>query len=433
MRKSAGLDANSRSRPDAHVASVTWSGVNSRGLAAFWVTFGLLLSMILVVVARAQGAGIVEGQLVNGTAGGQDPGSGLTVLLRVYRGEVEEETLETTTDAEGRFRFDGLDTDASLEYWPEAVYEGVSFSSAEPLQFGGEPITVSTTIMVYETTDDDSAIRLGSVHIIAESFGQVLRISEIHLLGNTGDRVYVGPDGDAGQGETIFVPLPEQGVGVAFGEGVAADRFVEVEGGLADTAPVLPGSESSLIFFSYHLMVTGETVPLERRFSYPVTSLNILVAQPGLTLNSEQLQSMGIELFQGREYELHIAQSLAADAPLVMEFVPVETVGGAETSGMPPASGQGVAGAATRGNQHLLLPIGVGLAALAVLGAVLYPQVTCRATHGPASGPNLSKDPEARRLVAELASLEDSFQAGDLDGATYERQRSDLYQELRSL
>ena len=400
-----------------------------------WVALGLLLLPLppLVAAVRAEGAGILGGQVVNGTAGGQDPGPGLTVLLHVYRGDLEEDTLETTTDAEGRFRFDGLDTDTALEYWPEAVYADVPFSSAEPLRFGDEPATLDTTITVYETTDDDSAIRLDSVHIIAESFGEVLRISEIHLFGNAGDRAYVGSVGDTGQGETVFVPLPKQAVGVAFGEGMAADRFVEVEGGLASTDPVPPGPESSLIFFSYHLMVTGETTPLERRFSYPVTNLNMLVAQPGLTLKSEQLQSMGIELFQGRQYELHVAQSLAADAPLVMEFVPVETVGGAETSGMPPASGQGVAGAATRGNQHLLLPIGVGLAALAVLGAVLYPQVTCRATHGPASGPNLSKDPEARRLVAELASLEDSFQAGDLDGATYERQRSDLYQELRSL
>jgi hypothetical protein len=400
-----------------------------------WVVLGLLLLTWapLAAPARAEGAGILDGQMVNGTAGGQDPGSGLTVLLYVYRGDLEEDTLETTTDAGGRFRFDGLDTDVGLQYWPEAVYGGVPFSGAEPLRFGDETATLNTTITVYETTDDDGAIRLDSVHIIAESFGEVLRISEIHLLGNAGDRAYIGSAGDAGQGATIFIPLPEQAVGVAFGEGEAADRFIEVEGGLASTEPVAPGPESSLIFFSYHLMVTGETVPLERRFSYPVTNLNMLVAHPGLRLNSEQLQSMGIELFQGRQYEFHVTQDLAADAPLLMEFVPVEAVGGAGTSDMPPSSGQAVAGAATRGSQRLLLWIGIGLAALAVLAAMLYSQVTRPAVRAPVSGPNLSKDPAARRLVAELASLEESFEAGDLDDATYERQRSGLLEELRSL
>ena len=47
---------------------------------------------------------------------------------------------------------------------------------------------------------------------------------------------------------------------------------MEVDGGLVDTEPVPPGSESSLVFFSYHLMVTGETVPLERRLPTRWTS-----------------------------------------------------------------------------------------------------------------------------------------------------------------
>lgn len=433
MRNPTPLDANSLSRPEPRVASATLPVVKIRDLAFLWVALGLLLSLVLVAAVRAEGAGILGGQLVNGTAGGQDPGSGLTVLLRVYRGESEEDTFETTTDAEGRFRFDGLDTDAGLEYWPEAVYGGVPFSSVEPLRFDGEPTTLSTPITVYETTDDDSAIRLDSVHIIAESFGEVLRIAEIHLVGNGGDRAYVGRGGDGGQGGTIVIPLPEQAVGVAFGEGTEADRFVEVEGGLADTAPVLPGPESSLIFFSYHLMVTGETVPLERRFSYPVTNLNMLVAQPGLTLESAQLQLMGVEPFQDRQYELYVAQSLAAGAPLIMELVPGETGGNAGTTGMPTTNVQGIAGASTRGNQHLLLPIGIGLAALAVVGAMLYPQVTRRAASAPVSGLNLATDPEGRRLVAQLASLEESYEASELDEATYERQRSDLYEELTSL
>ena len=433
MRNVAGLDYKSLSRPDTYMASTALAAVNLRDLAIFWLALGLLLSLGLVGTVRAEGAGIIEGQLVNGTADGQAPGSGLTVLLHAYRGELEEDTLETTTDAEGRFRFDGLDTDGGLEYWPEAVYGGVSFSSAEALQFDDEPTTFSTTITVYETTNDDSAIRLDSVHIIAESFGEVLRISEIHLFGNGSDRAYVGSDGDGEQGGTVFIPLPEQGVGVAFGQDTADDRLVEVEGGLMDTAPVPPGRESSLVFFSYHLMVTGETVPLERRFSYPVTNLNMLVAQPGLTVRSDQLQSMGIEPFQDRQYELYATQNIPADAPLIMDFVPVETAGDAETTGMAATSSQGMVAVSTRGNQKVLLPIGVGLAALAVLAVVLYSQVTRRTAHAPVSGPGLTTDPEARRLVAELASLEESFEAGELDEAAYERQRSDLYEELTSL
>ncbi len=274
------------------------------------------------------------------------------------------------------------------------------------------------------------AIRLDSVHMIAESFGEVLRISEIHLFGNGGDQAYIGEGGDPSQG-TVFIPLPQNAVGVGFGEDVAEDRFLQVEGGLMDTEPVPPGTESSVIFFSYHLMVTGDTVPLERRFAYPVANFNILVVQPGLTVNSDQLQFLGIEQFEGRQYEVYTAEDLGRDAPLDMEFVPVE-IDNAQ-AGMPPSSAQAGTGAATRGNQRLLLWIGVALAALTVVGAAIYPQVARRSAATPAPASSLASSPRARRLLAELADLEDAFEAGEIDEVTYERQRSEKREELKSL
>ena len=55
------------------------------------------------------GDGVIEGQLINGTAEGSN-GAGQTVTLRVYdeQGQIDEQTTET--DADGAFRFDGLAT-----------------------------------------------------------------------------------------------------------------------------------------------------------------------------------------------------------------------------------------------------------------------------------------------------------------------------------
>ena len=184
-------------------------------------------------------------------------------------------------------------------------------------------------------------------------------------------------------------------------------------------------------FFSYHLLVDGETVPLERSFSYPVIDLNVLVAQPGLALRSEQMQSMGIELFQEREYQFYTAQNLTPDRPLVMELIPQavpEMAPGAD--GMSATGEQGVVGNVTRGNQGLLLWIGIGLAGLAVIGAVIYPMATRRPAA--VSAPNLASDRKARRLLADLADLEEAFEAGQVDETAYKRQRAELYKELRS-
>jgi hypothetical protein len=356
----------------------------------------------------------------------------VAVTLHVFRGELEEETLETSTDETGQFRFEGLDTDATLEYWPEAVHLGVSYSPAEPLAFSSEDSALSATITVYETTEDDSSLVLSSVHMIAESFGEVLRISEIHLYGNSGDRTFIGGAESAPAGTTVFVPLPSQAVGIAYGEGVAPDRYVEVDGGVMDKEPVVPGAESSLTFLSYHLMVSGSAVPLERTFAYPVSSLNMLVAQPGLTLRSEQLVSMGTESFQDRQYELFVAQPLDAGEPLLADLVPSELAGDPAVGGMPSASPVGGAGSSTRGNQGVLLWLGAALAFLAVLGAAIVPQVT-RKPVKPRRQLRLASDPTTRPLIVELADLQEAFDKGELDQVRYEQERARIYEELRSV
>ena len=87
---------------------------------------------------------------------------------------------------------------------------------------------------------------------------------------------------------------------------------METAGGVLDTEPVPPGQETAMAFFSYHLMVMGDAVSLERRFAYPVDSLNVLAAQPGLAVASDQLLSMGAESFQGQQYEFFVGQGLAS-------------------------------------------------------------------------------------------------------------------------
>jgi hypothetical protein len=412
----------------------------------------LLAIFVLAVTVGAQDVGVLQGQVVNGTANGPQVGAGITVTLHVSQGGNEIGSLETKTDATGRFRFEGLATDAALagqgtgtlagqgtgtlEYWPEAVYLGVPYLSADPYRFEGGQTTLNGSITVYETTADDRAIRLNSVHFIAESFDQVLRISEIHLFGNTGDRTYIGRDG-----QTVYIPLPEEAVGLTFEGETPAGRFVEgdMPTGVMDTQPVPPGTETSLVVFSYHLMSTGKTVRLERSFVYPVADLNVLVAQPGLTLQSDQLQPVGSRSFQSRQYELYTTQDLLPGTPLVIEFVPVGGAAGGQAVPETTSPGdQSATGILPRGNQELLRWLGFALAGLAVLGAVAYPLAVRRA---PVSAPSLAADPRARPLlrstaseaVADLVALEQAFETGQIDEETYERQRAEKYEGLKGV
>lgn len=410
---------------------------SSRRSGLVILVLAFLLLGALSTMVQAQGNGVIEGQVVNGTADGPAVGAGITITLHVFQDDVELDPLETNTDSTGRFRFSGIDTDGEIEYWPEASYLGVPYSNAEPSRFADGQTELQTTVTVYETTDDDSAITLNSVHIIIESFGEVLRISEIHLFSNSGDRAFVGRAGEssqAGQMTTVQIPLPSGAVGVGFQQDIPAARFVEVENGLLDTEPVPPGNETALVFFSYHLVVDGETIPLERRFAYPVNNLNLLLAQPGLALRSDQLQARGSEVFEGQQYEFYSALGLAAETPLVVELLPLPDTAGSEIGPAAPTGELGTAASGpTRGNQEFLRWFGFGLAALAVIGALVYPSVSKRSKAAPSAQRSLTTDPRARGLLGELAELEASYEAGLLDEDTYGRQRAEKYEALRSL
>ena len=158
----------------------------------------------------------------------------------------------------------------------------------------------------------------------------------------------------------------------------------------------------------------------------------MLVAQPGLSLTSGQLQSMGSQLIQDRQYEVFSGQSLAPDTPVELVFTPVAGVGdSAGTGGMP--GGQVPSSGSAGGSQSLLLWIGFGLALVSVAGAVVYAVTSRRPTARRASGPGLTSNPKARGLLTDLADLEDAFAEGEVDEACYERQRAEIYAELKTL
>jgi len=395
-----------------------------------WLGLSALLLLAWTSLVSAQGEGALQGQVENGTVGGPAVGSDVTVRLTVWQGNTPIDSLETVTDAEGRFSFSGLDTDPALTYRLEAVYLDVAYVADQAYRFAEGETTVKATITVYETTDDDSAIALGAVHIIAESFDQVLRISEIQVYSNSSDRTYTGT-GTEGQQTTLRIPVPKGAVGLAIRQEAPGERFMEGDGMLLDTAPVPPGQEASLVSFSYHLMAGSRSLPVEWRFAYPVTDLSLLAAQPGLTVASQQLQAMGPQSFQGREYSYYVTRDLSPESPLEVEFVLAPTSEGG-ASGMPGEGEHPAVGTTAPGDQGLLRWLGAVLVALALAGVVVYALSSKRSAPAEVAT-DLTADAQAQALLSELADLEESWEAGQVDQEAYERRRAELYAALKSL
>ena len=204
----------------------------------------LCLSLLLLLcpsaAVSAQGEGIIEGQVINGTAGAPRQG---VVGLEVTLYEVTEGSralLETTfSDGQGRFEFEGLATGSDRTYEFQLEYQGIVYGAQSAFPSGDTLLRVAAT--VYETSTSDSGIVVEREHVLIDFEAGVLVIRELCLLKNTGDTIYVGQEGT-----TARFSLPSGAEGLTFSDTELAPHFLETEEGFAYVRPVMPGQKEVL-------------------------------------------------------------------------------------------------------------------------------------------------------------------------------------------
>lgn len=313
----------------------------------------LALFLPMTIGAWAQGSGVIEGQVSNGTTG-EGPLEGVTVTLRIYRGEEEEGSLQVTTDEEGRFRFQDLDTEGYV-YQFEVEYQEVSYGSEVMAFPEGEDI-LSIPFTVFEPTTSDADLWIERAHLILDFEPGAILVQEVQIFLNGGNRTYVGPTGEEEEA-TVHFPLPERATGLQSMEGLMSCCVVETETGFASTRPVFPGTHQYV--FSYELEYQSSTHTLSKGIAYPIGSLDVLVADVGVEITAPGLTGQEPLLLQDRRY-LHLTgQDLTPADGLTLHLanLPLES-----RLAEPSATGPGVFGRVV-----------MGLGTLAVLLALGYP------------------------------------------------------------
>ena len=213
----------------------------------------LMAALAVVIVAAMPGAasgqasGLIEGTVVNGTAEGGSV-DGIPVTLRILRGESELEPMSASTDAEGRFRFERLETSPDLRYVAAAGYAGVQYNSSL-LDLSAGPARVEVTVFETTTSAEDVSIRRASLALTrADSSIGLLGVLEIVTFVNADDRTYVGDlFTNAQEGGVLRFPLPQQALDVALdvalGHGFGPDSVIPILGGMLSRTPLAPGEQ----------------------------------------------------------------------------------------------------------------------------------------------------------------------------------------------
>jgi len=266
----------------------------------------LCLLSLNPVLAVTRGDGIIQGRVVNGTAGGSST-EGLEVILRVFHGQSEAEPLITTTDAQGRFRFEGLDVNSDSVYLPQVSYWNVVYSTGL-LTFEPGESELLIEIPVYETTTDGEGIGVERAHLLISFSDQRLLVTELHVFSNPGDRTYIGKEEVQGGRATSRFLLPQGSYDLAFDDGSLGGRFLATEGGFADREPLWPGRTT--VVFSYALDCPGGNCSLIKDVTHSTSNLNVLIADIGARVMSDRLSFEGKVEAQGQYYLNYVGHNL---------------------------------------------------------------------------------------------------------------------------
>lgn len=321
-----------------------------------WLVALLATSLLLLPMttgAWGQGSGVIEGQVLNATADEMPIGE-VPVTLWLIKDQEEEGSLEEITDGEGRFRFQGLDTEG-YTYQLEVEFQGVNYGS-DIVAFPQGEYLLSMPLTVYESTTSDADLWVERAHLILDFQPGAILVQEVQIFLNGGDKTYVGSMGE--DGVTLHFPLPQGASGLQFMEGAMACCVVETEKGIAYNRPILPGSEE--FFFTYELRYQSPTYTLSKEIVYPIVSLDVLVADLGVEVVASGLTTQEPLSFEGRRY-LHLTgQNLTPADGLTLHL------------GSLPLEGRPTEPSATTSGVFVRVFI-MGLGTLAVLLALGYP------------------------------------------------------------
>ena len=264
----------------------------------------LLASMVLLLVSLpltswAQSDGVLYGQLVNGTLGG-GPVEGLEATLRTFRGTTKDpvRVAAAPADAEGFFVFEGLDTSKDTTYLIQTTYRDVVYSQG---MFSFEGMLEHTVqVPVYEPTTSYDGIQVEKAHVFASVEGDSASVSELYVFWNSTDRTYVGSETVEGLRAVSRFLLPDGSTDLAFHDGVLGGRFRAIEGGFVDLEPLWPGRTS--VMFGYTVACPAGVCDLDRQVTHPVGSINALIADTGVSVDSTSLSFEGKQQAEGQSY-----------------------------------------------------------------------------------------------------------------------------------
>lgn len=263
------------------------------------VLFTLMIAALVLPAAPASAAagGTIEGTVTNGTT--KAPVAGVEVVLskgNTETGEGQEGIDKTRTDADGRYSFTGLTEESPWMYDVYTEYEGAPYYSPGITITGAKTEKVNLT--VYDSTGSAKDVSVLGWIVYLDPDPSGLAVEQALAYQNSGKSSYIGAKmPNSGQRLATTLPvaasaIPDSVNTVGLFEsccgGIVGDTF-------GHTAPIPPGTTEGTVRY-----VATPPASLVFPATFPTASIEIRVAPgvevsdiSGLTPSGEQTLTGG--------------------------------------------------------------------------------------------------------------------------------------------
>lgn len=247
-----------------------------------------LACMFLAVGNLWQGAiameptGVIAGYVRNGTRD-QPVGAGTPVVLRVL---IEGQLVggaQTTTDNEGKFRFDGLPLDHDGFYLPGANQGDVHFPGPR-LRLSDVESHAHVTLTVYDCSTDVCPLTIARHHVELRAEAGSLHVREVLSISNDSGTCYVGQPVQnrtmqsmeaANKPVTLTLGIPKDFERIVFDEEAFGRRFQVIGDQLITDIPWPPGTRE--LAFSYVIPAASDNREWVRTIDLPTDEFELSV------------------------------------------------------------------------------------------------------------------------------------------------------------
>jgi len=230
----------------------------------------LIASFLAWMPAAAFAQARLTVEVKNRTAGGA-PIAGDEVVLQVYRGQEQIESLQANAGADGKAVFEKVLTGPSMAAVATAKHQNMAFRS-EPIALNPATGEFSVGVEVFDVSTDTSKLSVGVHHIMVAVRGAALELTEYMQLKNASDMAITSTKRDQQDRPFVIeVKLPQGFQDLNSSGYLEPQALVVTPDGFYDTMAVPPGEHQ--VTFSYKVGIDRGTAKIVKEITLPTAEL----------------------------------------------------------------------------------------------------------------------------------------------------------------